>query len=135
MSIGLDINPWGISKAKIHAPLAQFIIADVEKMPFKEASIRTVICTEVIEHIPHPELAMSEIRKVLGKNGRFIGSMPHRTLLWGFRVLSSTCPHAEPFHNQYSLHETVRLLKEFKIMLIRLSTLRLNIVFVTQKSG
>ena len=133
-SIGLDINPWAIEKAKKHAPNAELIIADAENMPFKGGSVNTIVCAETLEHLPCPELALKEVYRVLSQGGSLVGSVPHNTVFWKFRILSSTCPHEEPFHNQYKVKKVVRLLKSFKIVYMKISTLRLNIVFVAMKS-
>lgn len=132
-SIGLDINPWAIEMARKHAPNSELVIADAENIPFRSSSFYTVVCTEMLEHVPSPELALNEIYRILISEGRLIGSVPHVTIFWKFRVLSSTCPHAEPFHNQYSVKDVNELLMDFNILLLQLSTLRLNIVFVANK--
>lgn len=131
--VGLDINPWAIERARTHAPNADLIIADAENIPFKDSSASTVVCTEVIEHVPSPESALEEIRRLLKPGGNLIGSVPHGTFLWKFRVLSSTCPHSEPFHNLYGLKEIKGLLEAFETVYMKRSTLRLNIVFVSKK--
>lgn len=133
-SIGLDINPRAIAMALKHAPEAQLIVSDAENIPFRSACFPLVICTEVLEHVPSPDAVIDEVQRLLRRGGRLIGSVPHDTVLWKFRVLSSTCPHAEPFHNQYRRSEVRRLLKAFKILLLRLSTLRLNVVFVAERA-
>lgn len=132
-TIGLDINPWALSKARVHVPNADLIIADAENLPFQPSVFRNIVCTETLEHLPYPENAIAEIHRVLKNNGKFIGSVPNDTIFWKFRVLSSTCPHSEPFHNKYRLEEVKRLLNMFRLDYIKISTLRLAIVFVTTK--
>ena len=77
------------------------IEGDVEALPFADGSFGTVLCTEVIEHIPDPSAALAEYRRVLQPGGVLIGSVPARSAIWKLRFLSSTCPHSEPFHNEY----------------------------------
>lgn len=134
-SIGLDINPWAVEKAREHAPGSQLVIADAEAIPFRDSSVTTVICTETIEHLPEPGTAIREIHRLLKQEGKLIGSVPHDIFLWKLRVLSSTCPHSEPFHNQFKLKEMQKLLDAFKIVHITTSLLGLNIVFVTEKEA
>jgi len=52
------------------------IIAKGEKLPFNDNSIDTVLCTEVLEHVPEPEIIIEEIRRVLKKKGFIILSVP-----------------------------------------------------------
>ncbi len=131
--VGLDINPWNARKAKVYAPKAGIVVADTENMPFRDGSFSTLVCTESLEHMPHPEMALNEIRRTLSDGGRLIGSVPRISFLWRFRVLSSTCPHNEPFHNQYTPSQIKRMLAAFKLIKVKISSLGLNIVFIAEK--
>ena len=54
------------------------IIADVQNMPdMEDASIDTVLCSQVLEHVPRPWDALSEIHRVLKQGGKAILSVPH----------------------------------------------------------
>jgi len=89
-----------------------------------------VVCTEVLEHVPNPAVAIKEIRRVLRPGGVLIGSVPARSLIWRLRFLSSTCPHSEPFHNEYLPDDVRELLKEWRIHVLRYSRLHFNLLFV-----
>lgn len=52
------------------------VITDIEKMNFKNNSFDVVLCSQVLEHVPHPWLAMKEIHRVLNKNGVGIITVP-----------------------------------------------------------
>lgn len=71
-----------IDKARIHAPDSEFIIGDAERLSLRSLSFHTVLCTEILEHIPDPALVLMDIYRSLIKKGRMIRSMPHDTLLW-----------------------------------------------------
>ncbi len=45
-------------------------------LPFKEAEYNTVILSDVLEHIPQPELLMSEISRVLSSGGVLFLNVP-----------------------------------------------------------
>ncbi len=48
------------------------IVGDAEKLPFKDASWDAIICSEVFEHLPHPEKVVSELWRVLTPGGTLI---------------------------------------------------------------
>jgi ubiquinone/menaquinone biosynthesis C-methylase UbiE len=50
------------------------IAGDACLMPFRECSFDGIIMLEVLEHIPTPELLITEIRRVLKTGGMMIGS-------------------------------------------------------------
>lgn len=133
-SIGIDINPRCLKRARKHAPQAMLIQGDLENMPIRGGVFSTIVCTETLEHLPNPRKALDHFLRILNPLGLLIGSVPHRMFLWRFRVLSSTCPLSEPFHNEYKIDEVTDLLGAFRVISIRYSTLRLNIVFVVAKN-
>ncbi len=70
---GLDIKPHS---AEVN------IIADVQNMNMiDDETYDTAICLEVLEHIPDPSKALSEIRRILRPGGRLIISVPHLSRL------------------------------------------------------
>lgn len=69
---GIDIYKDSIEYAKKLYPDIKFERADAHFLPYKDSFFDLVICTEVIEHLDDPRQAMSEIKRVLKKGGRFI---------------------------------------------------------------
>ena len=132
-SVGLDINPRNIKRARRYAPKTRVVLGDIEKMPFKNCSFNTVVCTEVLEHLPRPQKALGEIFRVLvpGK-GTLLGSVPAKTPIWRLRFLSSTHP-GEPFHRLYQKREIKRLLGSFgRLLKLKRSCLGMNFFFVVK---
>lgn len=132
-TVGVDINPRNIKRAKKHAPLAKVIQADIEKLPFKKETFSTIISTEVIEHQPDPKPTIAELFRVLKKNGVLIGSVPAISPIWLLRFLSSTCPRGEPFHKNFREEELRRLFKKFTIVNIIRSVFGMSYFFVLEK--
>ena len=75
--IGGDISPETITYCKTHyAPGATFHTFDICNMPYSEATFDVVVSFETIEHIPDGNLFLSEIIRVLVKDGMLIISCP-----------------------------------------------------------
>lgn len=47
-----------------------------EEIPLPGGSVDLVLCTEVLEHLPNPEKALQEIKRILRSNGRAILTIP-----------------------------------------------------------
>ena len=56
-------------------------VGDVQVLPLKEQTFDTVFCTQVLEHVPEPQLALDEIYRVLKKGGKAIITVPHLAYL------------------------------------------------------
>lgn len=65
--IGVDFYPYeGVS-----------VIADfTRELPFKDATADAVIISNVLEHIPTPELFLRECMRILKPGGKIIGTVP-----------------------------------------------------------
>jgi ubiquinone/menaquinone biosynthesis C-methylase UbiE len=134
-STGVDINPRNVALVRERLPDHHVVEGDVEALPFPDSSFGTVLCTEVIEHIPDPAGALREFRRVLQPGGMLIGSVPARSMIWKLRFLSSTCPHTEPFHNEYLPHEVRAMLSGWSLQHLGYSALRFNVLFVARNDG
>lgn len=44
-------------------------VADIENLPFEDESVEAVVCADVIEHVPNPQKAFTEVARVLSKDG------------------------------------------------------------------
>ncbi|MFH1354199.1 MAG: class I SAM-dependent methyltransferase [bacterium] len=134
-SVGIDINPRHLKRAKKYVPESELRQGDAEQLEFPDDFFSTVICTEVLEHLVDSDKAVGEIKRVLRPEGVFIGSVPARSLLWRFRFLSSTHYHNEPFHNEYVKKEIRQLLSPFKLVLLKTGFLSSSFFFVGRKGG
>lgn len=128
-SVGVDLNGRSLTVVRRRLQGYSLVHADVEGLPFAAASFDVVLCTEVLEHVPDPEMALREILRVLKPGGSLIGSVPSRSPIWKLRFLSSTCPHQEPFHNQYSKRQVRSLLGGYEIRFVKHALAGSNVVF------
>ena len=55
-----------------------FVLCDVQYLPFKTGFFEEVICSHVIEHVKNPYLLVDEIMRVCKDNGLVRLSLPHR---------------------------------------------------------
>jgi ubiquinone/menaquinone biosynthesis C-methylase UbiE len=71
-SIGLQQANWDTS--------AVDIICDITAIPEPDASFDAVLCTEVLEHLPEPVLALRELARLLKPTGTLIITAPFCSL-------------------------------------------------------
>ena len=83
--IGVDVSKKTVKKAddilkKIQgmANRITYKVAWAEHLPFKDREFKTVIMTEVLEHVFDLGLSIREADRVLDNNGRIIVSVPSR---------------------------------------------------------
>ncbi len=117
--VGLDISKDMLSQADENLKnLPQFIsmCADACALPFPDAEFQTVCCYGGLHVIAHPERAMAEMARVLGRGGTFAASIlliPHgrvsdylsrRYVELGFLSTRFTRPAAEALVINSGLH-------------------------------
>ena len=75
---GLDISPTAINIARVVIPDIHFEIGSLEDdLPFKANEFAAVWCSEVMEHLLDVHGALSEINRVLIKDGLLIFTVPY----------------------------------------------------------
>lgn len=67
---GIDFSPHMIGLAKEAHPVLDFRVADVEQLPFADASFDAAIANFGLHHFENLERALREIRRVLRPRGR-----------------------------------------------------------------
>jgi ubiquinone/menaquinone biosynthesis C-methylase UbiE len=58
------------------------VVTSITAMSFDAASFDCVLCSEVLEHIPDDEKAISELRRVLRPGGVLIATVPFQKRYW-----------------------------------------------------
>jgi SAM-dependent methyltransferase len=56
------------------------LLCDITTIPVPEAHFDHVLCTEVFEHLPEPQLALKELARVLKPGGTLLLTAPFRAL-------------------------------------------------------
>jgi SAM-dependent methyltransferase len=65
---GLHMEIWNTSKIDI--------VSDITDIPLPDESLDAILCSEVLEHIPSPTLALDEFRRLLKPGGTLILTAP-----------------------------------------------------------
>jgi SAM-dependent methyltransferase len=70
------------AKKNVKSEKVEYAVASATDLPFKDEAFDTVVCWEVIEHIPKntEHLLFSEVKRVLKPGGSFYLSTPNATL-------------------------------------------------------
>lgn len=81
-SFGVPVTGSDVSSKAMHTFKAKyrtipFIVYDVERAQVTEKKYDQVFAFEVLEHIKNPSIAITNIRNLLNRKGRFIGTTPY----------------------------------------------------------
>jgi SAM-dependent methyltransferase len=84
-SVGLDISPEGVAKAKEFAfaqlgeghDVCDFVVSSAEHLPFRTGTFSKMSTISVLEHIPNDERAIIEMSRVLKPSGRVMITVPN----------------------------------------------------------
>jgi ubiquinone/menaquinone biosynthesis C-methylase UbiE len=75
---GIDIDSNALLEYKLRFHKAKVAIVDCnENLPFADNSFDIILAGEIIEHLVNPDLFLSEIYRILKKDGIFVGSTPN----------------------------------------------------------
>ncbi|GAH09384.1 unnamed protein product [marine sediment metagenome] len=132
-SVGLDISPRAIAKAQSHAPNTALVVADIENIPFAGDRFDTVLCVDVLDRLPYPDKAISEIGRILKKDGVLIGTVPAVNPMWRLQFMTSTAPATVPYHKEYTKREVKKLLQRFEIVHLSPALSKMTWAFVVKK--
>jgi len=80
--IGVDLSSYLLGKARRRLlDKASLIQGNVETLPLRTGTFDKAYCSEVLEHLPHPEQVLREIRRILKPSGLLIISVPNEALI------------------------------------------------------
>lgn len=87
--VGVDISEGMVSSAKnalaacdIHQVMLQ--VGDATALPFPDRRFDKILCSEVVEHIPDAQKALTEMWRVLKPGGSVVLSTPNPMSWYGF---------------------------------------------------
>ncbi|MFC1668661.1 class I SAM-dependent methyltransferase [Chlamydiota bacterium] len=74
--VGVEYSKELVSIAKAQYPHLRIARADIQSLNFKDNSFDIIIAAAVFEHIPNPNHALKEVKRLLRSNGIFILTTP-----------------------------------------------------------
>lgn len=85
--VGIDLSPEHVQTARAllaGRPRVEVEEANITALPYESGSFDFIICSEVLEHLPDPSAAVSELFRLLRPGGYLAVSVPHRnfSFLW-----------------------------------------------------
>jgi SAM-dependent methyltransferase len=73
-----DLSLSALQSLRRAQPDGVYVEADALHLPFEAGTFTTVVCSEVVEHIPDDLAALKEIARVMNEGGILILTFPHR---------------------------------------------------------
>lgn len=87
--VGLDIGLGTVRLARAKAALSGVrllgVVADVERLPFRDGAFSAVVCDDTVEHLPDDAGGVRQLARVTAPGGRVVLATPNR---WSAQVLS-----------------------------------------------
>ena len=80
----MDLNPEHLYFARKHFPYFDYHVADICNLPFSNNTFDFIMSTEVFEHLPYPQQAMMELKRIAKPEAYLIVSVPFEPFFhWG----------------------------------------------------
>lgn len=73
---GIDLNPKALERANKYAMYKYLISCSAEQIPKTHESFQTIFSNSTLEHIPHIENVLREVKRLLAKDGHFYVTVP-----------------------------------------------------------
>lgn len=114
---GVDASKEMLRHARVNNPGAEILEADVDDLPFPEASFDIVLCVEVLRHIPRSERCIREMGRVLRRGGLCLATATPVLNLNGYALINRFAHQWKignlTRHKQF-FHTSGRLRREFR---------------------
>jgi SAM-dependent methyltransferase len=102
--VGVDLAEGMVERARRLHPELEFVHGDAEALPFVDGGFDAAVAAFVVNHLPHPERAAAELRRVLVPDGRValaVWDVPERVGILGplaqaLRAADAWAPDALP---------------------------------------
>ena len=111
---GVDISEKAVHKAMERGLKGYVLDLEEDSFPFQDGYFDLVICSQVIEHIINTDHILTEINRILHKNGFMILSFPNinQPLSWLLQILLDYPPVYSSRYKSWHMRDfTLRLMK------------------------
>lgn len=82
-AFGVDLSPRALHHGQGEG-LSRLARADASALPFEAGSFSIAVALDVLEHHPHPERLLREVRRVLADNSLLIVTVPAFQWMWSY---------------------------------------------------
>jgi ubiquinone/menaquinone biosynthesis C-methylase UbiE len=82
--VGLDPSDLLLAQARERVagkPSIQLLKGFAEKLPFGNAAFDGIVCSEVLEHVRHPEVVLQEMNRVAKPGAKIVITVPNEDLI------------------------------------------------------
>lgn len=121
--VGIDISKDMLNVAMKNYKGIRVMQSDGENMKFKDGSFDAVVVFGSLHHLPNPKKGLSEIKRVLSRNGLLVMSEPTSNFLIGYvrKLFYRSKKHFGPSHKSFLHREIVHLVRSegFKIKKVK----------------
>ncbi|MBW2976395.1 class I SAM-dependent methyltransferase [Candidatus Woesearchaeota archaeon] len=123
-TIGIDISPWAIERAKNNFKEISFYIRDSEKTRFPHNYFDIIVNTGLIQYLRNPKLTVDEIHRILKPGGTAVIEVPWKYGIYNSKRIRShitgrSNPNDEPVNKTYDSKMFKRLFEKFECIKIR----------------
>jgi ubiquinone/menaquinone biosynthesis C-methylase UbiE len=122
---GVDISPAMVQQARKKARAnkvenVEFLVEDAYSLPFETNTFDAVICSNALHNMKNPEIALREMRRVLGHRGRVITpTFCHGEDLRSRLISMLMGLTGFPAYHRFTIKELTRLIEGSDFMIIR----------------
>jgi ubiquinone/menaquinone biosynthesis C-methylase UbiE len=123
-TVGIDISPWAIKRAKQNFGDIPFYVMDSENTKFGNNYFDVIVNTGLIQYLENPQLTIDEMHRILKLGGVAIVEVPWRHSIYNSRIIRKWVtgkqnPNDEPVNVCYSANELKHLFDGFECYRIR----------------
>jgi ubiquinone/menaquinone biosynthesis C-methylase UbiE len=79
---GIDLSPTLIERARNRlGPEVDLRVGNAENLPYSDSEFTKTYCSEVLEHVLHPEQVLAEMARVTAPGGVAVITIPHENTI------------------------------------------------------
>lgn len=137
--VGVDINKQSVKYAAQKNNDIMFMVADGQRLPFRNRSFNLITCIETLEHVLRPEFILRETNRCLQKEGQIVLLVPNSEsflfrIIWHFWTKFGKGRVWEEAHlNEFGEETLLALIAKFGFKLVEKNRILLGML-ITMKA-